>query len=62
MSESKTIATLRRMAWQRVKGELNAILVTYWTEYRFDGSKINNGFDDVSTIIEQFISDMEDAL
>lgn len=32
MEEGLTIRTLRAQAWQRAKGELNAVLQTYWVE------------------------------
>ena len=28
--ESHEVLTLRAMAWERAKGELNAVLATYW--------------------------------
>jgi len=30
MMESREVLTLRLMAWERAKGELRALLATYW--------------------------------
>jgi hypothetical protein len=30
MNEDKIIRTMRLQAWERAKGELNAVLQTYW--------------------------------
>ena len=59
MSASKEILTLRAMAWRRAKGELESILETYWTEYMPSGKKAENGFEEASAIIKQFIDDFE---
>lgn len=35
--ESHEVLTLRAMAWERAKGELNAMLATYWPSVGNDG-------------------------
>jgi hypothetical protein len=60
MSESKILMSMRRMAWQRAKGELNSYLETYWPEYKTNGEKIDHGFEDASRRIEAFIREFED--
>jgi len=54
------LKTLRAMAWQRAKGELQSYLETYWPKYNRNGDKIDNGFEDAQTRINAFISDFED--
>jgi hypothetical protein len=49
----KVLKTLRTMAWSRVKGELNAILDTYYGEY--------NAFGKMDELITNFIKEVEDA-
>jgi hypothetical protein len=46
---------IRRMAWQRAKGELLSILETYYTPHGQVSS-----FDATSERIEKFIKDFED--
>jgi hypothetical protein len=36
--ESHEVLTLRAMAWERAKGELNAMLATYWPSVGGDES------------------------
>ena len=58
MSESKELITMRLMAWDRAKGELNALLHTYW-----DSSKPGEPFsayDEANDRIRAFIKDFED--
>lgn len=35
--ESQEVLTMRAMAWERAKGELNAVLATYWPSVGSDG-------------------------
>lgn len=50
--EERILITLRRMAWERAKGELLSLLETYWGE--------KNSFEEVSKRIEDFIKEFED--
>ena len=60
MSESKTLTSMRRMAWHRAKGELLAYLETFWPEYSANGNQIDHGFEDANRRIESFIREFED--
>ena len=57
--ESNEILTMRAMSWRRAKGELEAYLETYWSEYAKDGYKYENGFEVASEKISAFIMDFE---
>lgn len=46
--------TLRRMAWQRAKGELLSILETYWEE--------GETFPSVSACVKECIEKMEELV
>jgi hypothetical protein len=59
--ESKEILTLRAMAWSRAKGDLQAYLETYWPEWTGKNEKIDNGFDEASRLISEFIEDFENS-
>lgn len=48
------LETLRQMAWERAKGELQSILYTYWY-----GEKIPDDFEKVEKGIKDFIAFME---
>jgi len=50
MSDSKELRTLRAMAWERAKGELNAVKQTYWSDSLAE-------FDNV---VEEFVKSVED--
>lgn len=50
--ETVLLEAMRRMAWQRAKGELLSILETY-----YGGT---SDFENVSDKIEDFIKDIED--
>ena len=52
--ESNEIITLRYMAWERAKGELQSLLHTYW-----DDNYIH--LEKVEKLIEKFIGDFEDT-
>jgi len=60
MGEERVVKTLRAMAWQRAKGELNAYLDTFWPSYGRNGQEIDNGFEDAKARIDAFIKDFED--
>lgn len=50
--ESREIRTLRMMAWQRVKGELKAILETYWNN--------PENFEQADAFVERAIKEGEE--
>jgi hypothetical protein len=60
--EEVMLQTLRAMAWQRAKGELQSYLETYYPEYDGNGKMIDNGFDDAQKRIDEFIADFEDNI
>lgn len=60
MDEEMMMKTLRAMAWQRAKGELQAYLETFWPEYDRQGKEIDKGFEDAQQRIEVFIREFED--
>ena len=49
--ESKELKAMRYMAWERTKGELNSMLVTYWGQVE--------KYDRLSQAINDFINDIE---
>lgn len=51
-SDEKTVRTLRAQAWARAKGELEAVLVSYWGE--MDKYRLMN------ELVEKFIKTVED--
>jgi len=55
----RILRTLRQMAWQRAKGELHAVLETYWGRHmpELDNEAIE--FKDVSGRIYRFIQEMD---
>lgn len=55
MSDEKVIRTLRGMAWERAKGELQSILQTYW-----DGHSKDDKFKAMDAAVEKFISEVQD--
>jgi len=48
----RILRTLRGQAWERSKGELNAILSTFWSE--------DEKFEKLDTAIKEFIKKVED--
>lgn len=56
MSESKEIHTLRAMAWERAKGELKAIMHTFWS---VDPSGVEK-YESMRKAAEDFIAHVED--
>uniref|UniRef100_C6BC93 Uncharacterized protein n=1 Tax=Ralstonia pickettii (strain 12D) TaxID=428406 RepID=C6BC93_RALP1 len=50
-TDERLLLALRFQAWERAKGELQALLHTYFQEA---------AFDDVAAAIEEFISKMQD--
>ena len=53
--ESREIRVLRQQAWQRAKGELLSILVTYWSD---DGD--DSAFNKIDALIAEFIKTVDD--
>ena len=49
MSESKEIMTMRAMEWERVKGRIKAILVSYW-------DLDDTTFNELNKISDEFIT------
>ncbi len=52
MDDDKFSQTLRQMAWERAKGELQSILHTYWLD--------EDGFAAANKAISEFIENVED--
>lgn len=52
MNESREIRNMRHMAWERAKGELRAMLHTFWS----DGPQYN----ELKEAINDFIVQVED--
>ena len=49
---SVTLRTLRFQAWERAKGELQSMLVTFWDHHE--------PYDEVKEKVEAFIKDLEE--
>lgn len=54
--EDKVIRTLRCMAWERAKGELQAILNTFWGKDKEE----SENYCKASEVINEFIFKVED--
>lgn len=52
--EEKLLRTLRMQAWERAKGELHAVLSTYWGGYENDGQ-----FKAMDARVKAFIDSVE---
>lgn len=52
MDEKRMFATMRQMAWERAKGELQAVLTTYWDE--------PEKFEQMNRELKKFIRKVED--
>jgi hypothetical protein len=57
MDEDKILTAMRLMAWERAKGEMNAILQTFWSE-----ESDEDYFDGARLIVERFINEFEDYI
>lgn len=53
--EEKILRTLRAQAWERAKGELNAVLQTYW-----DGHGKDHKYQDMAAAVRELIATVED--
>ena len=54
MTESKEIRTMRLMAWERMKGEMEGVLYTFWEK---EGS---SSYDRLDDIFKRFIEAVQD--
>jgi hypothetical protein len=54
--DSRIIRTLRSQAWQRAKGELHAMLQTF-----YPGTKREGQFDELSDLVDEFIGKVENS-
>lgn len=54
MAESREIRVMRTMAWEKIKGELQGILSTFWTV------KDDDRYANVFFEIDKFITKMDD--
>ena len=50
--DSRVLNTLRYMAFDRAKGELNSMLQTFWSE--------DEGYKKMKAIIDKFINELKD--
>jgi len=57
--ESQEILTMRAIAWEKAKCELNSYLQTFWPSYNRSGGEIDNGFKESEKKIKAFIDDFE---
>jgi len=55
--ESHEVLTLRAMAWERAKGELRAMLATYWPSPAGDSAR-----DEMEERVRDFISDIDENI
>jgi hypothetical protein len=64
--ESNEVLTMRAMAWQRAKGELNAMLATYWPDAGFVATGGMAGapssLQDMQDRVRTFVADVEENL
>ena len=49
--ESMDMKIMRRMAWERAKGELQSMIQTYWG---------NDNFKEFDTAVKEFVNKVED--
>ena len=57
--ESHEVLTLRAMAWERAKGELNAMLATYWPSVGGDDSTART---EMIERVRDFVAEVEESL
>lgn len=53
MTDERVLRTLRAQAWARAKGEIDAMLNTYWSE-------TTDKYREVDKVTRDFIKEMED--
>lgn len=51
MSDPNVIRTMRFQAWERAKGELNSMLLTYWEDDGF--ASLKHKIDDFTKSVEE---------
>jgi hypothetical protein len=56
MTDMNIIRTLRCMAWQRAKGELQSMLQTFWSQ---DDSR-DGQYDGLKDAIKEFVRDVQE--
>ena len=52
MSEDTVLRTMRQIAWERAKGEMNAMMHTFW------GSE-NSNYDELQNEVDRFVEKIE---
>jgi len=52
MSERRIFMTMRQMAWERAKGEIESMLRTYWDE--------EEKFEEIDKAFRDFVGHVED--
>lgn len=52
MSDDRVLRTLRMQAWQRAKGELQAVIATYWDE--------EETYNEMKKAVDHFIEHVEE--
>lgn len=53
--DERILRTLRGQAWERAKGEMNAMLTTFWDGHGNDGK-----FREAAAAIKEFVKRIED--
>jgi len=59
MSEHRILRAIRTQAWERAKGEMNAMLHTYY-DHDEHGRETQSYFDQFSKAMEKFVQQVED--
>ena len=62
MDANDILEAMRRMEWQKAKGHLMAMLETFHSPVRQDGSRDSSGFESLSERIEVFIALVDNEL
>ena len=57
MSEDKILRTLRAQAWERAKGELMAVMQTYW--YGNSDSEEESPYHQMDRVRKEFVEHVE---
>jgi hypothetical protein len=60
--DKEMLSTLRAMAWARAKGELESMLSTFYPEWYENNNHVPNGYDELKTAIDDFISLVENTI
>jgi hypothetical protein len=62
MEEPKELRTMRAMAWQRAKGELNSIMETFYSDYRdeeYKPKEFKSKFEHFKDLLDHFVDEVE---